>query len=540
MAAPSFGWIDRRRPAARHPLNAGLAAWWLGLPGQWGGGTWRDITLGGLDGALTNGPAWAGSPVLPRTASLSFDGVDDYVLAPVVVGGPAFAAGTIELVITPTSAITGNTNVGVIDQGNPNNSNIIWRWSDAGGALRTYVQDAGGYKSVDSPISAWAAGRDYHVLGTWDSTTLTVFVDGVQGGTTACGTPSLVGTVGTLHIGQASNGGMSLPWAGLIRSCRLYTADKRQQAGALYAQALRGYPALLNRVPRVSWFVSAGGGDVTVALTGQGGTGSPGTTFPVFTVPLVGSAGTSSAGSVTVTNSPPLAGQGATASPGTVTPSTTAPVTGSAATSAAGTFGVIFTVPLSGQGSTTSAGTMTAGNDQAVALTGQAATAAAGTLTVTLAVPVTSSTAAASPGTVTPAASVSLTGTPGTAAAGTTTPGWATSLTGTGTTSSPGTMIPAFAVVLSGTASTSAAGTVTTPGTTVLVGEVMMASAGTLGVSVTLGVTGSPATATAGFVTVVIPNPNPPGLLLGTWEYRPLLTGSWTYAPLLSGRWEMP
>lgn len=48
--------------ARRHPLNRGLVAWWLGLPGQAGGPTVADIVSGSRAnaGSLAGTPSWVG------------------------------------------------------------------------------------------------------------------------------------------------------------------------------------------------------------------------------------------------------------------------------------------------------------------------------------------------------------------------------------------------------------------------------------------------------------------------------------------------
>jgi hypothetical protein len=69
-------------PADRmHPLNRGLVAWWLALPGLMGGPRWRDL-IGTNDGVLTNGPVWKPTTRPGGWGCLSFDGTDDRVQVP--------------------------------------------------------------------------------------------------------------------------------------------------------------------------------------------------------------------------------------------------------------------------------------------------------------------------------------------------------------------------------------------------------------------------------------------------------------------------
>jgi hypothetical protein len=80
-------YIDLGNPVERgHPINRGIASWWLGMPGQQGAYL-RDIA-GGSHGTLTNGPSWKAGQQAPFV-SLSLDGSDDHVS----LGAPTSGAG---------------------------------------------------------------------------------------------------------------------------------------------------------------------------------------------------------------------------------------------------------------------------------------------------------------------------------------------------------------------------------------------------------------------------------------------------------------
>lgn len=89
MPGPGPRPIDLGNPVADHPLNAGLAAWWLPLPNNQGGVTLWDIVRG-HNGTLTNGPIWgSGLSRLPGQA-VQCDGVDDYIATS---GVPSYSSG---------------------------------------------------------------------------------------------------------------------------------------------------------------------------------------------------------------------------------------------------------------------------------------------------------------------------------------------------------------------------------------------------------------------------------------------------------------
>ncbi len=68
-----------------NPLNIGLEAWWLVMPGNCKGGVWVDITKHGHDGVLTNmNPAsdWVGTNRPGGWGAIEFDRTDDAIVIP--------------------------------------------------------------------------------------------------------------------------------------------------------------------------------------------------------------------------------------------------------------------------------------------------------------------------------------------------------------------------------------------------------------------------------------------------------------------------
>jgi hypothetical protein len=216
---------------------------------------------------------------------------------------------------------------------------------------------------------------------------------------------------------------------GLAISCT-FAANTGNQAGAF-----------------ASWG-PAGGGDVTVALTGQ--------------------SLTASAGTLTVSNAVPLSGSALAASAGTLTASNSVALSGSSVTAAAGTLSPSLAVALSGLAASLSAGTLTVsvGGDVSVALTGQSLAASAGTLTPSHSVPLSGSALAPAAGTLAPSLSAALSGSALAATAGTLAPEVAAALSGVGASSALGTLSPEFAVALEGLAASVTAGTLTATGGT--------------------------------------------------------------------------
>lgn len=208
----------------------------------------------------------------------------------------------------------------------------------------------------------------------------------------------------------------------------------------------------------------AGGGDVTIALTGAGITSAAGSLGVGSSIGMSGSAITSSAGTLSPTVSALLAGSSITVSAGTVLADTAKALTGSAATFSSGTLDVSASIALSGSYATFTAGSVGVqlGNDVTVALSGAAITASAGSLV----------------------------------------PGASVAMSGAGSTISAGSLLPEYSRALTGSAATFAAGSVLPSAGIGLTGSELNAFAGSLGVDYSISLSGSSMTASAGTLVV--------------------------------------
>lgn len=159
----------------------------------------------------------------------------------------------------------------------------------------------------------------------------------------------------------------------------------------------------------------AGGGGVTVNLTGQAGSFSAGSIATSRAVPVAGQAGSFSAGTIASSRDVPITGATGAFSAGTLLPGLSIPLVGQAGAFSAGSITVAVSIALAGQPGTFAAGTITysAGGDISVSLIGQAGTFSSGTLGVSMSVPLVGTAIAASAGTLSPAFSVTLSGATG-------------------------------------------------------------------------------------------------------------------------------
>ena len=304
------------------------------------------------------------------------------------------------------------------------------------------------------------------------------------------------------------------------------------------------------------WFdedliVASSSNNVTVSLSGNAGTGSPGTLTISNAVPLTGLSGTSSVGTVSPSLAALLTGLAGTGALGTLTPRLSVALTGFEATGAVGTvtapgnitvslsgisgtgsvgsvspatnislssllatvgqgnLTAAFSFTLNGLSATSGTGTLIAANS--VALAGNQATGSVGTVTFSTSVPVTAALtgveATGSVGSVSPAFSVPITGIAASIAAGTITANLYSSLSGNAASSSVGTLKPSTAVAISNITGTGVAGTVTFTSRDLFIAlssQSITALAGTLSPSNVVGITGNSGTGSVG-TTVVTP-----------------------------------
>jgi hypothetical protein len=262
--------------------------------------------------------------------------------------------------------------------------------------------------------------------------------------------------------------------------------------------------------------------DVTVGLSGQSASISPGSIGPSSSVPATGSIVTCSAGTVANSSALGLSGQAATSATGALSVATQAVLTGQGVASSAGAVFAASQIVVTGQPAIFSAGTVTAPGNINVTLTGQAATFATGTLVPSLQVAATGQGSTFAAGSMTPAIQLFGTGTAAAFSTGlfgatiqipvvgqqatfssgnvTAPNGVTASLTGQAATFATGAVTPSITVALTGQSLSSAAGTVATAKSVALTGSAISSSNGALLGSFTIGLTGQAAAFAAGLV----------------------------------------
>lgn len=246
------GFVDTANPVSDHPLNQGLAGWWLPLPNNAGGSRLFDLK-GGNHGTLTNGPAWTAGP--GGLQALSFDGTNDAVTVAQVASLEPSAAVTCECAFYRSGSQAANDRLVEKEYSNAAappyvSYGLEWRGTNtlaavcsAGGTLRT------GTAAAVADL-AWT-----HAVMTYDGANMRLYLNGVEAvAATACsGALAYSGTNGMLDFGGRNTSGEY--FSGGIQSVRVYSSARSAgEVGLLYDQWRRGFPDLLRRFNRRSYF----------------------------------------------------------------------------------------------------------------------------------------------------------------------------------------------------------------------------------------------------------------------------------------------
>ena len=234
------------------PINTGLIAWWLVVPGNDRGGVWRDITKRGTDAIIKNVQPWRGAERPGSLGSLDLAGIDEEYL-----DGLNAHAGSLDVVdFTLTAWVKPRALASfqrVLCAGNNggatrNRYSLLFN----GSFLAYQINDTG---HADTSTGSVADNVWTHVAAVHRSApnTITFYLDGVAD-------PAAVTTAGadpgtglfTCVLGVVDNTNNDTQFFnGQLDDVRIFNrALPAADMKALYLDSLKGYHDTLNRIDR--------------------------------------------------------------------------------------------------------------------------------------------------------------------------------------------------------------------------------------------------------------------------------------------------
>lgn len=258
-ARRSLAHVDLRNPLTDHELNQGRVAWWLALPGRYGGSIWWDL-VAGLPGTLTGftaGYGWSPQSYAGGAGSVNLDGAATYVNVP---NSPA---------LNPTSAITIIAWIKV--NAFSSNANILSKGFTS--VASPFIQYSLKFKS-SSPFNQYGlalsiSGTDTEVystsavsLGVWaqlavsyDGSAMLLYQNGVRDSNAGIAFGALSTYNTPVQIGRWGTQG-SQYFNGQVAQATIYDRALSSTKIALdYQLGPQGYPGVLRRRRRTAYSV---------------------------------------------------------------------------------------------------------------------------------------------------------------------------------------------------------------------------------------------------------------------------------------------
>ncbi len=206
----------------------------IGWPFSEGSGytTGTSPYVGTLTPSTANGPAWTTDLYGAAGKALNFNqgATTNYVIVPDSAGLDLTTSGTLMAWIRP-SAIPNQAMQTIVHKGGTTTATnayalFLFRQSANQGRVRFWIYNAAGTQYVVSGGTNMGLTTWYHIAGTWDSTGLQVFRNGVSDGTLASANRVARTNANSLYMGASGTLTSAQKFAGKIDEVYIYSCRK--------------------------------------------------------------------------------------------------------------------------------------------------------------------------------------------------------------------------------------------------------------------------------------------------------------------------
>jgi hypothetical protein len=140
-----------------------------------GSTSWNDISRGGNNGTLVNGPTFSSA----NGGSIVFDGADDYSTVPYQPSLGLSTQGSINIWCYPTTLSQGLYAglLGMTINGTGGGQSYLIHWRKANNTIQAAIQNNGTYNIIDTPLPTSISW--YNFVFTWNGSFLNLYQNGV-------------------------------------------------------------------------------------------------------------------------------------------------------------------------------------------------------------------------------------------------------------------------------------------------------------------------------------------------------------------------
>jgi hypothetical protein len=141
-----------------------------------GSTSWNDISRGGNNGILTNGPTYNSA----NGGSIVFDGTNDYVTIPYQLSLRLSSQGTLNVWCYPTTLSQGQFAglLGMTTSGTGGGQSYYLHWRKFNNTIQAAIQNNGTYNVIETPLPTSIAW--YNFTFTWNGSFLNLYQNGTS------------------------------------------------------------------------------------------------------------------------------------------------------------------------------------------------------------------------------------------------------------------------------------------------------------------------------------------------------------------------